>query len=411
MKLRSLPLLLALLPACSDSSNHGDSRFDIAVQPLTLGTIEGATYAITVRSAAPAPDNVVWSKADLTSDRYGDGRGALSYIGTCDASSNPHTVELVLQALSGPTGPLLEGTWENPAPADRPVIVEANCRENADTKVEINLTIMRDAEQGFFDVAVNFEDIFCSAKVDCQSELLHDGDDRGPTVVVGFACTAGTSADGAQPTWLHMTDLVLQCDGLPPLYFDPSATVGQQGPLGTLPTVFESAIYRDQEALPGLDKCFWNSALGIAVGNAPNCRITGQATASHASFANGASPDNTVYPYVDIDVVVSDAGGNLICDNNGLDDPQSGVTTGYTTPRGAAFTHEWECDSGTDPVDHRVACDGAFGDSTVQLVPTPAGLSVTVAGVRSAAYTLPAGYFVGADSTCCVNPCCDTSTP
>ena len=364
MKLRTL-LFISLLPACADNSNHGP-RFDIAVQPLTLGTIEGASYAITVRNAGPAPDNVVWSRTGLTSDRYGDGRGALSYVGPCDASAdaNPHKVELVLESLSGPTGPLTAGTWENPAPEGAPVIVEATCSENADTKVEINLTIMRDAQQGFFDVAVNFEDIFCSAKVDCQDALLHDGVDRGPTVVVGFACTAGTAADGAEPTWLHMTDLVLTCDGLPPLYVDPSAPTGQHGSLGTLPTVFETGIYRGQEELPGLDKCYWNSALGIAVGSAPNCRISGQATASHASFVNGATPRNMVYPYVDFDVLVSDLSGNLVCDNNGLDDPLSGVTTGYTTVGGAAFTHEWECSSGTAPVDHRVACDGAFGTST-----------------------------------------------
>ncbi len=404
---------LVALPACSDeSTNAPTSQFEIAVQPLTLGSIGDARYAITVKNADDAPNNVVWQKAGITSDQYGDGRGAISYIGPCDASRNPHTIELVLESISGADNqPLVAGTWENPAPAGSPIVLERDCRENADVSVVFNLTIMRDAQQGFFDIAVNFEDIFCSAKVDCQDALLHDGDARGPTVVFGFACTAGTDADGAEPTWLHMTDLVVTCDGLPPLYFDPSGSVGQHGPLGPLPTLFETAIYRDQEDLPGLDKCSWNAALGVKVGNAPNCRLTAQATASHASFgASGTSPADTVYPFVDFDVILTDAGGNLICDNNGLDDPTSGVTTDYTSPTGAGFTHEWECDPSSNPVDKRLLCAGELGaGTTVAVLPTPNGLTVTMGGVRSDPYRLPAGAFVGNDASCCVNPCCDTT--
>ncbi|MFO0747449.1 MAG: hypothetical protein U1F43_17560 [Myxococcota bacterium] len=76
--------------------------------------------------------------------------------------------------------------------------------------VEFDLAIMRDAQQGFFDVAVNFGDIFCSMKFDsCYDDgegdditLLFgdsagesgvvDGDGRDHTAVFGLACTAGT---------------------------------------------------------------------------------------------------------------------------------------------------------------------------------------------------------------------------
>ena len=401
------------LVACSDSAAPITDRLSISAEALTLTPVGGASYGITVKNAAAAPNNVVWSKTGITSGKYGDGRGAISYVGSCDASSNPHTVELVLESLSEANGePIPPSTFVNPAPAGAPVKLEVTCAENADTPVVFNLTVMRDAQQGFFDIAVNFEDIFCSAKVDCQDELLHDGDARGPTVVLGFACTAGTSADGAEPTWLHMTDIVLECAGQPPLYFDPTGPLGNNGPLGPLPSFFQTAIYRDQEELPGLDKCYWNSAFGVRIGDAAeDCHLRGQATASHASFdPSGMSPPNTIYPYVDFDVVLTDGAGDLVCENNALNVTGSGVQTRYTPPTGAAFTHEWECATDTIPVDKRFACDGAFGGgTTVAVLPTPEGLSVTMGGARSATYVLPPDVYLGNEASCCVNPCCDES--
>ena len=99
--------------------------------------------------------------------------------------------------------------------------------------------------------------------------------------------------------------------------------------------------------------------------------------------------------------------GAMICDNNGLDDPDSGVTTTYTSLAGATFTHEWECDASTDPVDVARTCTGTFeGGRSMSIKPTPDGISVEMAGVRSDSYTLRQGAFIGGDSTCCVNPCC-----
>ena len=68
--------------------------------------------------------------------------------------------------------------------------------ENTDVAVQFDITMARQADQGFFDVAVQFKDIFCSAKLDCQNadgsdlELLHTpAGARDMTVVLGFACT------------------------------------------------------------------------------------------------------------------------------------------------------------------------------------------------------------------------------
>jgi hypothetical protein len=115
---------------------------------------------------------------------------------------------------------------------------------------------------------------------------------------------------------------------------------------------------------------------------------------------------------VDFDVALTDLEGNLICDNNGLDDPQSGVTTHYTSPAGAAFTHEWACDPNAQPVDRSLACDGTFADGLqAAALPGPEGVSVTIGGVRSATYTLPAGTYLAGEASCCVNPCCDSGAP
>jgi len=385
----------------------------IEASALSLSAIGDASYAITVRNSDPAPNNIVWTKAGITSATFGNNAGAISYVGPCDSLANPHKIELVLKSISEPSGATIPpSTFNNPAPPGRPAVLTIDCVENSDVSVVFNLTIMRDAQQGFFDIAVNFEDIFCSAKVDCQDALLHDGDTRGPTAVLGFACTTGTSADGAEPTWLHMTDVVLTCDGQAPLYFDPSGDVGNNGPLGPVPTAFQTAIYRSQEQLPGLDKCFWNSAIGIRAGSgAVNCHLTGQATASHATFGTtGLSPDHTIYPYVNFDVQITDGDGELSCENNALNVVGSGVQTDYTPPTGAAFAHEWECAPDTVPVDKRLACEGSFaGGTTVNALPTPDGMSITMGGVRSLPYTLPANTFIGNDATCCVNPCCDAS--
>ncbi len=95
------------------------------------------------------------------------------------------------------------------------------CEENADTRVDFNITLMREANQGFFDIAVTFDDIFCSAKVDCAYaggrpiELVMGPDGRRvPTVVWALACTDGSPGGAvATSTHLYMDDVVLDCDG------------------------------------------------------------------------------------------------------------------------------------------------------------------------------------------------------
>ncbi len=107
--------------------------------------------------------------------------------------------------------------FANPRPADAPCQREPACVEGGDTCVTFDLTVARPASQGFFDVAVSFEDLFCSAKVDCVADRGGDeplellfapgGSERLPSAVLAFACTAGVGAD----TQLYLSGLAIDC--------------------------------------------------------------------------------------------------------------------------------------------------------------------------------------------------------
>ena len=180
---------------------------------------------------------------------------------------------------------------------------------------------MRDANQGFFDIAVNFEDIFCSSKVDCTTPgegdeeiplqlLFHpETGERHDTIVIGRACTAGPGKE----TQIHTTPTYITCGIAPPVFgpnmpetrhiglvfgWNPSSGDGNQGQsnlisgwdpwffngmapwaLGLLPgddwigypslasivdqIAWENANYSGMEQLPGLGKVYQNEAIGF----------------------------------------------------------------------------------------------------------------------------------------------------
>ena len=243
-------------------------RVDIDVAPLSLPGVRGVEYALAVFGAPPSapvfdvdgavvgPGNTaitVWAEPSVTSNRYGNGPGGdLTYIGTCDASVAENWVALALRQIdvgagngsydgAGPfagSGNVLDDErsaftaspgsadgdpdFDNPCAYDEACVLKFRCAENEDTLVAFNLTIMRDAEQGFFDVAVDFEDVFCSMKIDtCYADgddadgepdpitLLFGADgERVPTAVIAAACTAGPGEDSV----MWMAPLVVTCD-------------------------------------------------------------------------------------------------------------------------------------------------------------------------------------------------------
>ncbi len=398
------------LAACGSGTQPSDGltgpKFQLNIAPLKLDGVGEAIYGLTVLNGN---GETVWTNSDVRSTRYGNGSGSVTFVGACDASSNPNTVRIDSLQLFDDSGAIPSWTWQNPMPVEQQVI----CEENADVLVEFNLTILRDANQGFFDIGVNFEDIFCSAKFDCNSELLHNEEgQRERTAVMGFACTSGAG----ESTVLHMNDILVQCDG-GSYWFDPSQEKGNAGPLG--PAFYQTAIYRGSEQFQNqnIDKCYWNNAFGINAGpDAVNCHLYASATASPTVWDNGSSPENAVYPYVVWDIQLTDAAGQIVCEAHPLNGTPAGVETEYTRFTGARFEHQVACNGGTLETSEimsskRIVCQGAVNDGgplPVTFISTPTGVSVGVDAERTTNYTLPAGYSI-VENACCTNRCCDAN--
>lgn len=416
---RVVPLAaLALTAGLGCSGAQPPQHLRVSVAPLQLDDITDADYTITVTNNL---GDTVWSE-DVTSTQYGDGKGALTYIGACDASADaqPNHVRLDLHALhTGPGGAttLPASEWRNPTPVTRDVV----CVENQDVFVAFDLVLMRSAQQGFFDVAVNFEDIFCSAKADCVGDLLHNPTtgERDLTEVIAFACTAGPG----QETFLYWGDAKIVCrDGerVTATYpIDPAQAPGQHGPIyaagttpgATRPGLFENAIYRDSEEFQqsqDIDKCFWNLALGIdqaALGK--DCTFEATATASNGKLDEPPfhTPDGGVYPIIRWKVPLTDKTGGLLCKTNPLDGENSGVTTEYTTTAGLGFETGAAC--GGDPISAALACSGTPADHQgVSFAPNADGtVTVTAGGHVVGSYALPRDTHLA--NECCADPCCE----
>jgi len=357
-----------VVAACGRTTGiESGPRVEIAVASLTFTEVGDACYDIAVANG----DGVVWSRGTpgqsilagdseaICSGQFGNATGGdISYIGTCDAASDSDSdptngvqnrVTLWVDGLYDAAHTADVGQWRDPCPEG--CSLEVDCKENADTLVTFDLTFMREANQGFFDIAVEFDDIFCSAKLDCQEpdgsdlELLHDPDgDRGMTVVVGFACTADPNGE----TWLYLDDAEVLCtDGTWALV----APVGE----GTLDLavpphanpngyLYGAAVYHGLEELA--QKAYWNLALGLAepLPNA-SCTLTLRGTAADEAFplaADGsgyALPPGRIYPTVQWTVELSEA-GQRVCGENPLDGSGSGVTTVYGS--GLTFDHRLE---------------------------------------------------------------------
>lgn len=410
MRARTLPLALATLAcygaACGQSpASAPTGRLAIATAPLHLTSIVDAEYDLAVYNGLGA---LVWKRDGLRSRAFGDGRGALSYVGPCDASpgASSNRVELSLVAIWDGPDRVPASAWSNPTDAG-PLVRTVECVENADVAVTFDLTIVRAAGQGFFDIGVTFSDIFCSAKVDCKDAFLHDGlGARAPTVLMTFACTSGRGA----PTWLHYSDVALKC-GDTTTWLDPSVGPGQVG--GHPPTLFQVATYRGQEAFEDLDKCYWNMALGLNLGaSARGCSLVAYATASDADFdATGATPEGTVYPYIAFEVPLTDPdSGAFVCAQHPLGGTPAGVSIGYTDTLGTRFTHAWQC-SDTAAIEPRgITCDGlAVGtNEPATFTQSPGGVTFAVDGRASPLVKLPPNRRLAG---CCANPCpgCATS--
>jgi len=358
----------ATATGCSSETQPTGPAVKIGVAPLTLSTVNDACYRLTVLNGDTDP---VWQQEGVCSGQYGDGKGAITYIGPCDAQlvdGDPqvNTVRLELEELYDQSGPIDRDTYRNPCGhADNgnddgfaPCELSFECLENQDVFVEFNLTVMRSANQGFFDIAVNFDDIFCSAKVDCEYgprdpiKLLFNPNTgkREETAVVAFACTAGTG--DASATALFMDDLTVNCDGHE-IRLDPTNGPGNvwndqnPDPDGSDP-VWQYATYFGNESLncdeASCNKVYWNIAIGLDP-RAGNCHLSGSATAAKDDqMTDFQTPERSTYPVIAFDLDLTNDG--RVCQQNPLNGDGSGVQTVYTAidePKG--FCHRLD---GTD---------------------------------------------------------------
>ena len=363
---------IALASGCLAEAPPAGPSVAITVAPLELPGITDASWRLTVSTAA----GPVWTR-EVSSRSYGDGAGSLSYVGPCDADAGANTVTVELLALyEGAAGTTLvpASEYHNPGALSRTV----TCLANADVAVTFDVTLARAATQGFFDVAVSFDDIFCSAKLDCEkpdgSDILLLADASGarrPTVVLGFACTADTAADD---TVLYLDPLALSCNaGANTATVDPSQGPGNlavgAGITQSAATLFGAAVYRGAEDLGGVGKIYWNLALGLNLGTAPaqSCTLTTTGTASSGPLAGGATPAGSTYPFIAWTVPLTSAAGALTCTQHPVGG-NNGVAIAYAAPAAPetfaySFANAASLPTGTGLVGARTVADpGRWAD-------------------------------------------------
>ncbi len=395
-----LPWLLALaLCACLKASPPSGSRVGIAIAPLELPGLSNVCYDLRVTNAPDGAGTVVWSKGDsavdgvtdpdsVCSSRFGNsGGGAITFVGACDATpvnagdvGRTNSVTIWVDSLFALGGAqILENGgdgWRDPCPGG--CTLNTSCQENTDAKVEFNLTILRQANQGFFDIGVNFDDIFCSAKVDCRGPdggplklLFNTSGVRDTTIVSALACTTGPG-EGTR-TFLYRNPLVISCSaGSTTL----SASTQKGNAYATsspdpfpLDPVWQYAVYLGSESLTcGVEPCnklYWNIAFGLDA-TFDNCTLKTRMTAAREGVMNVLStPSSTTYPYIDVELALTDTEG-LVCDRHAVNDPndpKKAVITRYTSfTSPVSFSRAYasglvdECVLGTDNCHANATC-------------------------------------------------------
>ena len=419
---------LAGSPSSAPGSTGPSVAIDIAA--LNLQGVGDVVWDVEVVNGAGTPE-VVWQRR-LASSGYGDGAGSASYVGPCDAdpATNNNTVRVWVVGVyslpvttvgtfaSGGAGGV-DGTpvqFQNPTATATPLEQDVVCQPNADASVQFDVALMRPAQQGFFDVAVSFNNIFCSAKFDCCTEneaggacasdirLLFDaGGARAATMVLGLACTAGPDADVT--TNLYLDALQLDCTNptVPPfaanITLNPSGTVGNQCAAGgngmTACTgvvtesgvdadtyLFQMGVYRGEEALASdgvsARKVYWNVALGVKRPAIASCWLKTRGTADDANgtplVTNGTVASGTVYPYVQWDVNLATCKAEPLTFNNptamvrpeytATGDDATGFAYGFAAGVPAGPFCSAPCENGGQCVAGACACATGFSGAT-----------------------------------------------
>ncbi|TNF27019.1 MAG: hypothetical protein EP329_20220 [Deltaproteobacteria bacterium] len=389
--------LVAFVSTCvpAEGPRGPEGALSLSMAALTLNDVGDVVWDIEVLNGAD-PAEIVWQRR-VASSRYGDGGGSASYVGTCDAGPGADlnvvrvwVVGVYSAAVDAPgafaagatTGAgTVVGTavdFESPT-AVAPLSREVACVANSDVQVTFDVALMRPAQQGFFDIAVSFGDIFCSAKFDCCSDpaaatcatdgsediaLLFDaGGARASTMVLGFACTAGVGS-GVE-TQLYLDDLALDCTTpaadtfTADIVLDPSGApgnqcvpgpdgmsqcpaIGEPGALDADAYLYQLAVYRGLEPLTSAgddtNKVYWNVALGVKRPAIGGCWLSTRGTADDPNATPGVDQGRVqagvVYPYVRWLVRLDDCGQEALR----FGDATAQVRADYTTTADALDT-------------------------------------------------------------------------
>jgi serine protease len=324
---RRLAFLLAglTLPACeppqgSPTPEAGRGQVSARVSALAAAGIGNACYTLTVTNAE---GDEVFSQAGVCADDFGDGTAGVAWVGACDAQHNQNRLTVSVDRLEDEAGNDI-ADFVDPC-ADGACTRDFDCVENADTAVDVSVTLVRPLGQGFVDVSVDLNEIRCSAKADCTSTLLRDPEtgDRLRTVVLGLSC----AATGDARTTLLRSALELDCGG-DVVRLDPAVT-------GAAPSPFvRQAAFTGRTPAPN-DAAFWNVALGLAPGELPpNCVLRGLGTAISGAVPPGGLPEST--PMIALELPLTNVDGTLTCDAsplNGDDGVLRVVVPGADTPK------------------------------------------------------------------------------
>lgn len=315
-----------------------------------------------------------------------------------------------------------KGDWFQPPP----VVKEVECLENDDVPVVFDITLLLSANQGFFDIAVHFSDIFCSAKLDCRDFLPNPATNEDDlTAIVAFACTSGPDQD----TTLYWGESAIVCREsdkadaaiIATYPVNPGSGEGNHGPIFAKEDpkrqgVFASANYRTNEFVDNeeIDKCSWVTALGLDIGKlGPNCSFVATATAADAAFTAPPfhTPTDAIYPVIHWNVPLTGPKSEELCDGNypmGSDE----VSIQYTTLDGLPLTVAAECDG--EPFMNGIVCSGtAEDDPEISFAPVGNNAAtVSYGGQTVGPFILPEGATLDTTSDeCCVEPCCEETTP
>jgi hypothetical protein len=339
MKILALRLAGAtvMLSACAEAPSSDDFGYNgtgiaVSVAPLTLESLSDACYSFVVVNGndelvvgrGPGAVASQWGASvtgsamnTVCASQFGNGDGGdVSYVAPCDADQAAHDVTLWVDALcDSAADPLLlnkagDANWEAASPNNGSTICDeiqpyqnpcgsagctlpVTCVENADTPVTFNFTIMGQADQGFFDIAVNFDDVFCSAKLDtCNTQgeairLSFDSEgNRINSAVLAVACSAGPGSDVT--TFLTHSLVEVACTNGGMSGDMNLASLDEEGNFDfTSQGGLSGAAYFGTESLPGVNKVYTNLVFPMPTG--AQCTFTWAVVPSNGPFASPLS--------------------------------------------------------------------------------------------------------------------------